>query len=166
MSGGLFTGDGVVTCFPVDKDPSGIGTFGVVVLDVSCVTARTECEDVRSLVVDVLDGVAPGGRPGVGTGVVEPGVDTGDLGAGVEGRDEGRDESSDSTFSRADASSVADNGCEDVDVTEDAGEGGCGSSAERVSVESSTCCETRSTISATGCEWTMATVTGGFDEED
>ena len=92
-------------------------------------------------------------------------MDARDLRAGVEDRDEGRDESIDSTFSRADASSVADNGCEDVDVTEDAGEGGCGTSAKRVSVESSTCCETRSTISATG-EWTMATVPGVFDEED
>ena len=130
MSGVLFTVGGVVTCFPVDTVPGGIGTFGVVVLDVSCVTVRTECEDVRSLVVDVLEGVAPGGRPGVGTGVVEPGVDAREPRAGVEDRDEGRDESSDSTFSRADASSAADNGCEDVDVTEGAGEGGCGTSAE------------------------------------
>ena len=72
MSGVLFTGDGLVTCFPVDTVPGGIGTFGVVVLDVSCVTVGTEC-------VDVFDGVAPGGRPGEGTGVVVPGVDTGEL---------------------------------------------------------------------------------------
>ena len=93
-------------------------------------------------------------------------MDARDLRAGVEDRDEGRDESSDSTFSRADASSVADNGCEDVDVTEDAGEGGCEAKAERISAESSSGCETRSTISATGSERAMATVTGVFDVED
>ena len=30
------------------------------------------CGVVRSVVVDVFDGVAPGGRPGVGTGVEDP----------------------------------------------------------------------------------------------
>ena len=88
----------------------------------------------------------PGGIGTFGTGVVEAGVDTRELGDEVEDRDE----ISDPIFSRADDSSVADNGGEDVDVTGDAGEGGCVAKAEQYSAKSSTGCDARSIISATG----------------
>ena len=64
-----------------------------------------------------------------------------------------------------DDNNAADNVDEGVDITEDAGEGGCVAKAERISGETSMGCDTRSTISATGCEWTMALLEDGTVSE-
>ena len=134
----------------IGAETDGIGTFGIVTLGD---TGDVNCGGDRS----VVDGDA------VSVGNVEPGVDNGELRVGVEDRDI-RDVNIVLTFcsaSSADESDDADTG----DARDDTGEGGCVTSAPRISTGSTSGCETRSTISSTGCECSMLTAIVVFDEE-